>query len=49
MRGSGLVPLRGQNNVQGGGDMGALPNKLTGFQDVEDDEVRAKFEGGLGL
>ena len=26
--GSGLVPLRGQNNVQGGGDMGALPNKL---------------------
>ncbi len=42
--GSGLVPLRGQNNVQGGGDMGALPNKLTGFQDVEDDEIRAKFE-----
>ena len=27
--GSGLVPLRGQNNVQGGGDMGALPNKLS--------------------
>ena len=42
--GSGLVPLRGQNNVQGGGDMGALPNKLSGFQDVEDDEIRAKFE-----
>ena len=35
--GSGLVPLRGQNNVQGGGDMGALPNKLPGFQDVNDD------------
>ncbi len=34
--GSGLNPLRGQNNVQGGGDMGALPNKLPGFQDVED-------------
>ena len=33
--GSGLVPLRGQNNVQGGGDMGAIPNKLPGFQDVE--------------
>ena len=32
--GSGLVPLRGQNNVQGGGDMGAIPNKLTGFQDI---------------
>ena len=34
--GSGLVPLRGQNNVQGGGDMGALPNKFPGFQDVDD-------------
>jgi formate dehydrogenase major subunit len=42
--GCGLNPLRGQNNVQGGGDMGALPHKLTGFQDVEDDELRAKFE-----
>ena len=42
--GSGLNPLRGQNNVQGGGDMGALPNKLPGFQDVEDDEIRARFE-----
>ncbi len=42
--GSGLVPLRGQNNVQGGGDMGALPNKLPGFQDVSDDEVRRRFE-----
>jgi formate dehydrogenase major subunit len=30
--------------VQGGGDMGALPNKLTGFQDVEDAAARAKFE-----
>ena len=42
--GSGLNPLRGQNNVQGGGDMGALPNKLPGGQDVEDPEHRAKFE-----
>ena len=43
--GSGLNPLRGQNNVQGGGDMGAIPNKLTGFQDIErDDAARAKFE-----
>ena len=43
--GSGLVPLRGQNNVQGGGDMGAIPNKLTGFQDIETDlAARAKFE-----
>ena len=42
--GSGLVPLRGQNNVQGGGDMGALPNKLAGFQDLADEEIRVKFE-----
>ena len=42
--GSGLVPLRGQNNVQGGGDMGSLPNKFPGFQDITNDEHRAKFE-----
>jgi predicted molibdopterin-dependent oxidoreductase YjgC len=42
--GSGVCPLRGQNNVQGGGDMGALPNKLPGGQDVEDPVARAKFE-----
>ncbi len=46
--GSGLVPLRGQNNVQGGGDMGALPNKLPGFQDITNDEHRAKFESVYG-
>lgn len=46
--GSGLVPLRGQNNVQGGGDMGALPNRLPGFQDVEDDEARSRFERTWG-
>jgi predicted molibdopterin-dependent oxidoreductase YjgC len=47
--GSGLVPLRGQNNVQGGGDMGAIPNKLTGFQDVETDmAARARFEDVYG-
>ena len=43
-RGAGLNPLRGQNNVQGGGDMGAIPNKLPGFQDILDPEIRAKFE-----
>ena len=46
--GSGLVPLRGQNNVQGGGDMGALPNKLPGFQNVDDPEARGKFEAVWG-
>src|SRR6185295_11954038 len=42
--GSGLAPLRGQNNVQGGGDMGALPNKLPGGLDVDNPEDRAKYE-----
>ena len=46
--GSGLCPLRGQNNVQGGGDMGALPNRLPGFQSVEDPEIRRKFETAWG-
>jgi predicted molibdopterin-dependent oxidoreductase YjgC len=46
--GSGLVPLRGQNNVQGGGDMGAIPNKFVGGQDVEDPACRAKFEAAYG-
>ena len=46
--GAGLNPLRGQNNVQGGGDMGALPNKLPGFQDVVDPVARAKFDAAWG-
>ncbi|GMU58433.1 MAG: formate dehydrogenase subunit alpha [Myxococcaceae bacterium] len=46
--GSGLNPLRGQNNVQGGGDMGALPNKLPGFEDVESAAARAKWEALWG-
>ena len=47
--GSGLNPLRGQNNVQGGGDMGALPDRLPGFQHVEVDEFRTKFERRWGV
>ena len=47
--GSGLVPLRGQNNVQGGGDMGALPNKFPGFQDITNPDHRAKFETAYGM
>ena len=46
--GSGLQPLRGQNNVQGGGDMGAIPNKLPGFQEILDDGIRAKFDSAWG-
>ena len=41
---TGVNPLRGQNNVQGACDMGALPNVLTGYQKVDDPEVRKKFE-----
>ena len=47
--GSGLNPLRGQNNVQGGGDMGALPDRLPGFQHVERDELRAPFDAAWGV
>jgi predicted molibdopterin-dependent oxidoreductase YjgC len=47
--GAGLVPLRGQNNVQGGGDMGAIPNKFVGGQDTEDPALRQKFEREYGV
>ncbi len=47
--GSGINPLRGQNNVQGGGDMGALPDRLPGFQHVENDDVRAQFDRAWGV
>ena len=41
--GAGLLPLRGQNNVQGNADMGAMPDALTGYQPVADAAVRARF------
>jgi formate dehydrogenase major subunit len=47
--GSGINPLRGQNNVQGGGDMGALPDRLPGFQHVENDALRARFDAAWGV
>ncbi len=47
--GSGLNPLRGQNNVQGGGDMGALPDRLPGFQHVENADLRAAFDAAWGI
>lgn len=46
---SGVNPLRGQNNVQGACDMGGLPNVFPGYQKVEDDEARSKFEEAWGL
>lgn len=47
--GCGCNPLRGQNNVQGGGDMGAIPNRLPGFQEILDPGVRARFESRWGV
>jgi formate dehydrogenase alpha subunit len=44
MPSSGVNPLRGQNNVQGACDMGALPNVFPGYQQVADDALRDKFE-----
>ena len=42
--GAGVNPLRGQNNVQGACDLGALPNVYPGYQKVDDEAVRAKFQ-----
>lgn len=47
--GSGVNPLRGQNNVQGACDMGGLPNVLPGYQPVTDPEVRRKFALAWGV
>jgi formate dehydrogenase alpha subunit len=47
--GTGVNPLRGQNNVQGACDMGALPNVYAGYQKVTDPAVRAKFEKAWGV
>ncbi len=45
---AGVNPLRGQNNVQGACDMGALPNKFPGYQDVIDPEAINKFQDAWG-
>jgi formate dehydrogenase alpha subunit len=42
--GAGMLPLRGQNNVQGAADMGGMPDKVTGYQPLDDPEVRARLE-----
>ncbi len=46
---SGVNPLRGQNNVQGACDMGALPNVFSGYQQVADEALRRKFERAWGV
>jgi len=45
---AGVNPLRGQNNVQGACDMGALPNVYSGYQKVDDPAVHEKFEKAWG-
>ena len=47
--GTGLHPLRGQNNVQGASDVGLIPMVYTGYQSVEDSEIRQKFEQSWGV
>jgi formate dehydrogenase alpha subunit len=49
IEGGGVNPLRGQNNVQGACDMGALPVVFTGYQPVVNDEARSKFEKAWGV
>lgn len=46
--GTGINPMRGQNNIQGAGDCGAIPNNYPGFQPVTDAANRAKFEKAYG-
>jgi len=46
--GTGVNPLRGQNNVQGACDVGGLPNVYTGYQAVTVEAVRNKFEEAWG-
>lgn len=49
IRGGGVNPLRGQNNVQGACDMGGLPNVYTGYQRVTDLAAREKMEKAWGV
>ncbi len=47
--GSGIMPLRGQNNVQGAGDMGCLPNQLAGAMSLANADYRARYEQEWGV
>jgi formate dehydrogenase major subunit len=47
--GSALLPLRGQNNVQGSSDMGALPDTYTAYRRVDDEETAQLFEEAWGV
>ncbi|MBT8337698.1 MAG: molybdopterin-dependent oxidoreductase, partial [Gemmatimonadetes bacterium] len=46
--GTGINPMRGQNNIQGAGDCGAIPNNYPGFQPVTDPANQEKFRKAWG-
>ncbi len=46
---AGAYPLRGHNNVQGASDFGSMPNVYSGYQKVDDPEIRTKFETEWGV
>jgi len=48
-RGTGLNPLRGQNNVQGASDSGAMPWHCPGYQRVDDEAAARKFEAAWNI
>lgn len=47
--GTGAYPLRGHNNVQGCSDFGSMPDVFSGYQKVDNEEIRAKFEAAWGV
>jgi formate dehydrogenase major subunit len=49
LEGSGVNPLRGQNNVQGAGDMGCLPYDYPGYQKIQKEEARLTWEKAWGV
>ena len=46
--GAGAYPLRGHNNVQGASDFGSMPNVFSGYQKVDDPDIRGEVRSGLG-
>ncbi len=48
-RGTGGYPLRGHNNVQGASDFGSMPDIFSGYQKVDNAEIRGKFEADWGV
>ncbi|HEV2326042.1 MAG TPA: formate dehydrogenase subunit alpha [Terracidiphilus sp.] len=47
--GAGSYPMRGHNNVQGASDFGSMPNVYSGYQHVDEEDKRAKFEAAWGV